>query len=187
MVKKDLPPMLMVGNVIVHIDIITEPFNCDIYKCHGRCCQEGDAGAPVTMDEIADIEQDLDRLWPQLSAGAQAMIDKQGVAYPDPEGEMVTTIVAGRDCAFRGCTGCLLTNKPISCHLYPIREKRFGPDLVGINYHRWDICRDAIQRGRELNTPLYVFLREPLIRRFGKEWYTQLEDTVAEMKKQGLL
>ena len=115
------------------------------------------------------------------------MIDKQGVAYPDPEGEMVTTIVAGRDCAFRGCNGCLLTSKPISCHLYPIREKRFGNNLTGINYHRWDICRDAIQRGRELNTPLYVFLREPLIRRFGQEWYTQLEETVAEMKNQGLL
>lgn len=174
MVDRHLPPMLMIGDVIVHTDIITERFCCDIEACSGRCCEEGDAGAPVTLDEIADIEAELDRLWSSLSAGAQAMIDKQGVAYPDPEGEMVTTIVSGRDCAFRGCKGCLLGNKPISCHLYPIREKHFGSGLVGLDYHRWDICKAAVSKGRELDMPLYVFLKEPLIRRFGQEWYDEL-------------
>ena len=172
--KRHLPPMLMVGDVIVHTDIITERFCCDIDACGGACCEEGDAGAPVTLDEIAEIEAELDHLWPQLSAGAQAMIDKQGVAYSDPEGEMVTTIVPGRDCAFRGCKGCLLGNKPISCHLYPIREKHFGSGLVGLDYHRWDICKAAVSKGRELDMPLYVFLKEPLIRRFGQEWYDEL-------------
>lgn len=172
--------LLQIGNVIVHTDIITEMFCCDIDKCHGRCCEEGDAGAPVTLDEIANIEQDLDHIWTKLSAGAQAMIDKQGVAYPDPEGEMVTTIVGGRDCAFRGCKGCLLRQEPISCHLYPIREKKFNGGLVGITYHRWDICKDAITKGRKLGIPLYKFLKGPLIRRFGKDWYTELEQ-VANM------
>lgn len=185
--KNELPPMLMVGDVIVHIDIVTEHFCCDISKCHGLCCEEGDAGAPVTMEEIAGIENDLDAIWPQLSAGAQAMIDKQGVAYPDPEGEMVTTIVGGRDCAFRGCRGCLLSSKPISCDLYPIRVKEFGGGLTGINYHRWDICKDAVIKGNEMNMPLYIFLREPLIRRFGQQWYDELCQMVEELKEQGIL
>lgn len=184
---KDLPPMLMVGDVLVHMDVVTEMFCCDIDRCHGLCCEEGDAGAPVTLGEVAGIEAELDTLWPRLSAGAQAMIDKQGVAYVDPEGEMVTTIVGGRDCAYRGCSGCLLAAKPISCDLYPIRVKEFNGGLSGITYHRWDICRDAVTKGRELGMPLYVFLREPLIRRFGAEWYDELCLTVDQMRREGLL
>lgn len=172
--RDSLPPMLMIGDVIVHTDIITECFCCDIARCHGRCCEEGDAGAPVTMDEIAYIESRLDDIWPRMSAQAQAVVDRQGVAYTDPEGELVTSIVNGGDCVFRGPEGCLLPQRPISCHLYPIREKRFSVGLTGINYHRWDICRDAVCRGRECGTPLYVFLREPLVRRFGQEWYDEL-------------
>lgn len=173
----------MVGDVIVHSDIISEYFCCDIEKCQGRCCEEGDAGAPVTMDEIAYIEDQLDTIWPDLCAGAQAVIDKQGVAYPDPEGEMVTSIVNNRDCAFRGCKGCLLDQRPISCHLYPIREKAFNGGLYGINYHRWDICRDAVIKGREKGILMYQFLREPLIRRFGEEWYNELEAVAHELLK----
>lgn len=179
--------MLMVGDVIVHSDILTERFCCDISKCHGRCCEEGDAGAPLTMEEIASIEESLDRIWSRLSAGAQAMIDKKGVAYPDPEGEMVTTIVGGRDCAFRGCDGCVLDNEPISCWLYPIREKKFAGGLTGINYHRWDICSDAVAKGKEQDIPLYVFLKKPLIFRFGQKWYDELLDIVDELRKQNLL
>ena len=165
--------LIEVGDVILHSDILTEYFCCDIESCHGKCCEEGDAGAPVTLDEIADIEENLDALWPQLSAGAQAVIDKQGVAYPDPEGELVTSIVCGGNCAFRGQKGCLLKQKPISCHLYPIREKKLG-SLTGLNYHRWNICQDAVRFGTERKIRLYEFLREPLIRRFGKEWYDEL-------------
>ena len=171
----------MVGDVIVHTDILLQHFCCDISKCHGRCCEEGDAGAPVSVDEIASIEAELDSIWSSLSAGAQAMIDKNGVAYTDPEGELVTTIVGGRDCAFRGCHGCLLRRKPISCHLYPIRMKEFGGGLVGINYHRWDICKDAVLKGEELGIPLYVFLKEPLILQFGKAWYHELCEIAKEI------
>lgn len=176
--------IFMIGDVIVHTDIIKEFFCCDIDKCHGLCCEEGDAGAPVTMDEIAQIEEELDTIWPRLSAGAQAMIDHQGVAYPDPDGEMVTTIVGGRDCAFRGCKGCLLGTEPISCHLYPIREKQFNGGMVGITYHRWNICSDAVVKGREQGIRLYQFLREPLIRRFGQQWYDELVDLANEILKE---
>ena len=165
--------LIEVGDVILHSDILTEFFCCDISACHGRCCEEGDAGAPVTLDEIADIEAQLDTLWPSLTAGAQAVIDRQGVAYSDLEGELVTSIVCGGNCVFRGSGGCLLRQKPISCHLYPIREKRLGP-LTGLNYHRWDICRDAVRLGTERGIRLYQFLREPLIRRFGSQWYDEL-------------
>ncbi len=181
-----MPPILQVGDVLLSPDIITEYFACDIAKCGGRCCEEGDAGAPVTLDEIAAIEEDLDTLWPRLSASAQAEIDKTGVAYPDPEGELVTCIVNGRDCAFRGSQGCLLRHRPISCHLYPIREKRLGA-LTGLNYHRWAICGDAVERGKREGIRLYQFLREPLIRRFGETWYAELENMVEELKKQGFL
>lgn len=180
-IPRDLPPMVMVGDVIVHSDIFTECFRCDISQCHGACCEEGDAGAPVTLDEVAYIESVLDEIWPRLSAQAQAVIDRQGVAYTDPEGELVTSIIGGGDCVFRGPNGCLLPQRPISCHLYPIREKRFGGGLVGINYHRWDICRHAVGRLSEGGTPLYVFLREPLVRRFGQEWYDELCDVAGQL------
>ena len=180
---KELPPMLMVGDVIVHMDIVTEYFCCDISKCQGRCCEEGDAGAPVTLDEVAYIENQLDRIWPEMSAQAQAVIDRQGVAYTDPEGELVTSIIGSCDCCFRGQKGCLLPKRPISCHLYPIREKKLG-SLVGINYHRWDICKDAIALGKERGIRVYQFLKEPLIRRFGEEWYAELEQVVEQLEKQ---
>ena len=193
-----LPPIIQVGDVLLSPDIITDYFACDIARCGGRCCEEGDAGAPVTMDEVADIEEQLDALWPHLSASAQTAIDRTGVAYADPEGDLVTCIVNNRDCVFRGPKGCLLRTRPISCHLYPIREKQLGTvppadpsdvphPLVGLNYHRWDICRDAIENGRCQGIRLYQFLREPLIRRFGEAWYAELEATVAELRRQGLV
>ncbi len=176
---------MMVGDVILHSDIITEYFCCDIAKCQGRCCEEGDAGAPVTIDEIAQIEDQLDAIWPRMSAGAQAVVDKKGVAYADPEGDLVTAIIDNRDCAFRGCQGCLLSPRPISCHLYPIRAKRMG-QFLGLNYHRWDICRDAVALGRQRGIHVYEFLREPLVRLLGEEWYAQLEAIAEEMRRQGL-
>ena len=191
--------MLEVGGILISSDIITECFCCDYEKCKGICCVEGDAGAPVTMDEIAAIEETLDTVWPDLSASAQSVIDKQGVAYADQDGEMVTSIVRGKDCVFTCYDGdnclCALEKaarekaaanhsqfsilnsqfvKPISCSLYPIREKNFGNGLIGLNYNRWDVCRDAVEKGKALGLPVYQFLKEPLIRRFGEAWYQEL-------------
>ncbi len=183
-----IPPILEVGGVLISSDILTEKFCCDYEKCKGICCVEGDAGAPVTLDEIAGIEDALDTVWADLSASAQSVIDTQGVAYADRDGDMVTSIVRGRDCVFTCYDGdnclCALEKayrqgkthfcKPVSCALYPIREKDFGNGLVGLNYHRWAVCSDAIEKGKALNLPVYQFLKEPLIRRFGKEWYDEL-------------
>lgn len=180
--------IIQVGDVLVSPDIITEKFCCDLDKCKGECCVEGDAGAPLTMDEIAGIEDALDIVWNDMSASAQAVVDKQGVAYNDRDGDLVTSIVNGKDCVFtcyeNGCCLCALERayrsgktkfiKPISCALYPIREKRFAGGLVGLNYNRWDVCRPAVEKGRDLDLPVYKFLEGPLVRRFGKEWYQEL-------------
>ena len=192
----EIPPILEVGGVLISSDILTEMFCCDYEKCKGICCVEGDAGAPVTMDEIAEMEASLDKVWPLLSASAQSVIDKQGVAYADRDGDLVTSIVRGKECVFareeNGCWLCMLEKsarerlaaegnaspfiKPISCALYPIREKHFSGGLVGLNYHRWAVCKDAVAKGKALGLPVYRFLKEPLIRRFGEDWYRELCD-----------
>ena len=184
----NIPPILEVGGILISSEILTERFCCDYEKCRGICCVEGDAGAPITLNEIADIEDSLDAVWPNLSASAQSVIDQQGVAYADRDGDMVTSIVRGRDCVFTCYNGdnclCALEKvyregrtrfcKPISCALYPIREKSFGNGLIGLNYHRWEVCKEAVEKGKALDLPVYRFLREPLIRRFGQEWYNEL-------------
>ena len=207
-----IPPIIDVAGVLVSSDIITERFCCDLEQCKGACCVEGDAGAPVTLDEIGEIEDALDVVWDDMTASAQAVVDRQGVAYTDREGELVTSIVGGKDCVFTyyddleitnsqhpspitHCCLCALEKayragiskfcKPISCALYPIREKRFSSGLIGLNYHRWSVCECARKKGKSLDLPIYRFLKEPLIRRFGKEWYAELETIVKELAAQG--
>ena len=189
--------IVQVGNVLVSPDIFTEKFCCDLDKCKGQCCVEGDAGAPVTLDEIGGIEDSLDTVWEDMSASAQAIVDKQGVAYVDQEGDLVTSIVNGKDCVFtcyeNGCCLCALERafrakktdfvKPISCALYPIRVKDFKNGTVGINYNRWDVCKDAVIKGRELDLPVYKFLEGPLKRRFGADWYKELCEVAEQVKK----
>ena len=155
----------------------------------------------MTLDEIAGIEDALDTVWQDLSAQAQSVIDRQGVAYTDQEGDLVTSIVRGKDCVFTCYDGdsclCALEKafragktsfcKPVSCALYPIRVKEFGNGVVGLNYNRWKICEDAIKKGQALDLPLYRFLKEPLIRRFGEAWYQELCDVADELRSQGYL
>ena len=169
-----LPPILQVGDVLLSSEILTEKFCCDLSACKGECCVEGDAGAPVSIEEVMAIEACVDTVWDDLSASAQAVIDKQGVAYTDQEGDLVTSIVNGKDCVFtyydkiemtqrdgsscvvHGCCLCALEKayragkthfcKPISCALYPIREK-MGQNLIGLNYNRWKVCKMAVAKG----------------------------------------
>jgi len=208
---KQLPPILQVGDVLISSDILTEEFCCDLDVCKGACCVEGDAGAPVTLDEIMEIENSVDAVWSHLSASAQHVIDCQGVAYTDQEGDLVTSIVGGKDCVFtcyedltmpdgktvRDCCLCALEKacrqgrtsfvKPISCALYPIREKTFSDGTVALNYHQWDVCRCAREKGKALHLPVYRFLKEPLVRRFGEAWYNELCAVADELKAQGYL
>ena len=193
--------ILDIDNVLITTDIFTEMFCCDLDACKGECCVEGDAGAPVTLDEVGAIEDALDEVWGELSASAQSVIDRQGVAYTDRDGDLVTSIVGGKDCVFTchadGCCYCALEKayregrikccKPISCALYPIREVALKNGFTGLNYHRWDVCKAAVKKGRELQLPVYKFLKEPLIRRFGEQWYKSLENAAEELKGQGVI
>lgn len=199
---KDSPGIIQVGNVLCSIDIFEKMFCCNLRACRGACCVEGDAGAPVTEEEVCDLEDALDVIEHELTSASREVIHQQGVAYIDNQGELVTSIVGGRDCVFavtdeRGITICTIERaqregrldiqKPLSCALYPIRMKKFQmPDdevIYGLNYHRWTICHDAEDKGYRLSLPVYRFLKEPLIRAFGEEWYKDLE-TAAEQLSQ---
>ena len=188
--------IIQVGEVILTSEILTEYFCCDLEACKGICCVEGDSGAPLTLDEVGEMENVLDEVWPDLSAQAQSLIDRQGVAYTDAEGDLVTSIVQGRDCVFTcygtdGCCYCasdkafregrIAWDKPLSCALYPIREKHFRDGSVGLQYHRWNICRPAVEKGRRLNLKLYQFLKAPLVRRFGQAWYDELCEVARQL------
>lgn len=183
---------MQVGKVLLSTEIVTEYFCCDLSACHGQCCVDGESGAPLTLDEAAELERLLPTIEDSLLAEARKVIADQGVAYVDVEGDLVTSIVNGQDCVFTcyedGCCLCAaerayreqLTDwcKPISCALYPIREKRLSNGYVGLNYHRWSVCDPARRKGQELRLPLYRFLKSPLTRRFGEAWYKELEATV---------
>ncbi len=188
--------IIQVGEVILTSEILTEYFCCDLEACKGICCVEGDSGAPLSLDEVGEMENVLDEVWPDLSAQAQSLIDRQGVAYTDAEGDLVTSIVQGRDCVFTcygtdGCCYCASDkafregrtawDKPLSCALYPIREKHFRDGSVGLQYHRWNICRPAVEKGRRLNLKLYQFLKDPLVRRFGQAWYDELCEVARQL------
>lgn len=190
--------MFLIQNTLVSLDVIEKEFCCDLNKCCGCCCIEGDAGAPISYDEVKEVEQILPQLLPDMTKEAREIVAKQGISYLDPSGERVTSIVNDKDCVFartdhNGWCYCLIEKaynagkinfkKPISCHLYPIRLTKVG-DYIGVEYHRWDICHCARQLGKKLHTPLYQFLREPLIRRFGHAWFDELELTANEWKKQ---
>ena len=193
--------MIQIDDVLVSLDVLDQYFCCDLNVCHGECCIEGDAGAPVELDEVAELENVLDVVWDDLSMEARIVINKQGVVYTDSEGDLVTSIVNNKDCVFtcydeHGCCYCAIekayragkTNfyKPVSCHLYPIRVKDFG-EFKGINYHRWDVCKAAVLLGKKLNLRVYQFLKEPLIRKFGQLWYNELEDCVRELKEKKMI
>lgn len=198
--------IIQIEDTLISTDIITEKFCCDLTQCKGQCCIEGDAGAPITLDEVEEAENNLDIIWQDLSTSAQAVIDAQGVAYTDIEGDIVTSIVNGKDCVFtcykditindekvENCCLCAYEAayrvgkikwcKPISCALYPIREKRLKNNLIALTYNQWSVCKDAVAKGEKEDIAVYQFLKEPLIARFGKEWYKALETAATEVTK----
>lgn len=193
--------MVEIQNTLVALDVFREKFCCDLSACKGACCIEGDAGAPVKIDEVVELEDAADLVWDELSAQAQSMIDKQGVVYTDPDGDLVTSIVNGKDCVFtcyddKGCCFCAIDKafregkcafrKPVSCYLYPIRLSKVG-DMTAVNYHRWDVCKDAVALGEKLGLPVYKFLKEPLIQVFGQEWWDEVDTVAGELKKAGYI
>lgn len=193
--------MIQIDDIVVSLDVIKEKFVCDLGACKGQCCVEGDAGAPVEQDEVKELEDVLPIVWDELSEEARKVIERQGVVYTDLDGDLVTSIVNGKDCVFTchdadGNCFCAIEKafragktkfyKPISCHLYPIRVGDFGP-YKALNYHRWDVCKAAVLLGQKEGVPVYRFLKEPLIRKFGQAWYDELEIAARELKEQGYI
>lgn len=195
--------MIQIDDAIVALDIIEENFLCDLSACKGECCVEGEAGAPLEDEEVEIIEKVLPLIWDDLSPKAQQVINEQGVAYKDRDGDMVTSIVNGKDCVFtyydeKGICKCAIEKayregktdfyKPISCHLYPIRLEKYR-EFTAVNYHRWRICKAAVLLGNKEGLRIYQFLKEPLVRKFGEAWYNELciaADEYKKMKKNGL-
>lgn len=190
--------MLEIQDTLVTLDLAEEFFCCDLDECLGACCIEGDAGAPVTFEEIGKLEEVFPEVKSDMLPRAVTEVEENGVAYPDTDGEMVTTLLDGANCAF--CTfakggvclcaidkayreGRVTWRKPASCALYPVRIKEY-PTFTAVNYHRWSICRDAVENGRRLGVRLYQFLEGPLTERFGKEWYAELKAACEEWLRQ---
>lgn len=181
--------MFQIQDTLVSLDLAEEFFCCDLSKCLGACCIEGDAGAPVTPAEVEKIKESLPAIEADMLPRSLEEVRRNGVAYTDEEGDLVTTLLDGRNCAFT-CYGpggvclCALEKarregrtswlKPASCALYPLRLTEY-PSFTAVNYHRWNICRDAVANGRRLGIRLYQFLEQPLTERFGAEWYAELK------------
>jgi len=188
--------LVEVEDKIVSTQIFERKFVCDLNACKGACCIEGDAGAPLTFDEVDILEENLDKIKPYMRVEGLKAIEEQGVFYMDQDNEPVTTLVNNRECAFvyfdeKGITKCSVEQahlegktdfkKPISCHLYPIRVKQFN-EFKAINYDTWSICADACSLGEQLSVPVFKFLKEPLIRAFGQGFYKELELVSKEIK-----
>jgi uncharacterized protein DUF3109 len=184
--------MIEVGQVILTDDIVDEYFVCDLSKCQGACCVEGDLGAPLAVDELDILEQIYPEVDPYLNDKGRQAIARQGKYIFDKQGEYSTPTVRGKECAYAiydeaGILKCAIEmsyldgkttyQKPISCHLYPLRIRHYAK-FEAVNYDRWHICKDACTNGLNLKVPLYKFLRQPLIRRYGEDWYEALVSLV---------
>ncbi|MCC8133573.1 MAG: DUF3109 family protein [Tannerellaceae bacterium] len=190
--------MIQIDDALVGLDIIERCFICDISQCKGACCIEGDSGAPLEEEELEELQKVLPEIWDDLLPEAQEIIRKQGVAYIDSDGDIVTSIVQGKNCVFTcydeaGVCKCAIEKayregrvsfyKPVSCHLYPIRITQYK-DYRAVNYDRWKICKCAEALGTNEGVPVYRFLKEPLIRKFGEAWYNELEQCAEEWRRQ---
>jgi hypothetical protein len=188
--------MFQLGKTIVSEDIIEKDFICNLSACKGACCVDGDAGAPLDKEEAKILQQIYPKLEPFLSKEGIAEIKEQGAFITTKEGELETPLVNGADCAYvnfddKGIALCAIEEaynqgevswkKPISCHLYPVRVKDYS-EFSAVNYHKWQICDDACTLGKELQVPIYKFVKEALIRKFGEDWYLELEKVALTMR-----
>jgi hypothetical protein len=180
--------MIEVKNTLVHEDIVSENFVCNLNKCKGICCIEGDSGAPLERSELAILDEIYPSVKPYMTEKGIAVIEEFGTSVKDFEGDYTTPCVdTNKECAYvimeNGINKCSIEKayedgkiawkKPISCHLYPIRITNY-PEFEVLHYDRWNICSPACSFGNELKVPVYQFLKEPLIRKYGAEWYNEL-------------
>jgi len=180
--------MIEIDKTLISDDVIQEQFLCDLTACKGACCVHGDAGAPLEEEELSVLDDQYINIKSFLREEGIAAIEQNGKYTLDADGDYVTPLVNGKECAYvvfdaEGITKCGIEKayeqgvtsfrKPISCHLYPIRTKKYEK-FEAVNYHQWDICKAAVLCGKKEKLPVYKFLKEPLILKYGKEWYDAL-------------
>ena len=189
--------MIIHQDTLISEDIFEKEFVCNLNQCKGSCCVEGDFGAPLSTDEIQAITDNLDAIKPYMSRKGLHLLSEKGFNEIDIDGDHVTTCIEHRDCIFtvneNGVYKCAIENawkngdspiqKPISCHLYPVRVESVG-DYVTLNYDKWEICDSACSLGQSLKVPVYVFLKDSLQRAFGESWYSELETIAKEYSRQ---
>lgn len=190
--------MIQIDDKLISEDIFSEDFVCNLSKCKGACCVDGDTGAPLEESELPILEEIFPKIKSFLRPEGVLAIEKQGTHVIDFEGDYVTTLVNDSECAYvifdeKGWTKCGIEKayeagvidwkKPISCHLYPIRVTEYKT-FSALNYHEWAICADACTLGKELKVPVYKFLKEPLTRKYGAEFYDILCDAADEWQKE---
>lgn len=182
--------MISVGKALVSDDLLSEQFVCDLQKCKGACCVEGDAGAPLEAAEVEILKKEYPNFKSYLRPEGIKAVEEQGTHVIDPlDGEPVTPLVNSAECAYvvfdeKGTTLCGIEKawrdgktsfrKPVSCHLYPIRIQSYK-SFDAVNYHQWHICAPACDLGKELKVPVYRFAKEALIRKYGDVWFAELE------------
>ena len=188
--------MIQVEDKIISMDVFEKQFICDLNACKGACCVEGDSGAPVLKEEERILDEIYEKVKPYMRKEGVVEIENKGVAVYDSDGELTTPLVDNRECAFvtfeNGISKCSIEKaylddkiefkKPISCHLFPIRIKEYR-DFSAINYEEIKICKPACECGSKLEVPVYVFLKESLIRRYGIVWYKKLLNAAKLLRK----
>ncbi|MGV6845286.1 MAG: DUF3109 family protein [Lutibacter sp.] len=187
--------MFQLGKTIVSEDIIEKDFVCNLKACKGKCCIDGEAGAPLEEEELKILMDIYPKVKPFMRSEGIKAIEEQGLFITN-EGEYETTLIDQKDCAFvvfdknkiAKCAieeaynaGKINWKKPISCHLYPIRIMEYS-EFSAVNYHHWPICDDACTLGKELQVPVYKFVKEALIRKYGEDWYAELEKVADNYK-----
>mgnify|MGYP001266680301 CR=1 FL=1 len=190
--------MISLGNTLLSEELFSEQFVCDLQKCKGACCVEGDAGAPLEPAEVDILKKEYSNFENYLRPEGRAAVEEQGTHVIDPmDDEPVTPLVNGAECAYvvfdeKGTTLCGIEKawrdgktsfrKPVSCHLYPIRIQRYK-SFDAVNYHQWQICAPACDLGKELKVPVFRFAKDSLIRKYGEKWYQELEILAKEWER----
>jgi len=189
--------MLQIDKSLISFDVFEKKFVCDLHACKGACCVEGDSGAPLEKHETAKLDEVFPAVKKYMTPEGIAAVEELGAWVIDFEGDAVTPLIKNKACAYtfhdeKGVISCAIEKayfngdisfrKPLSCHLYPIRITRY-PEFDAVNYERNNLCTPARIMGEKLGVPLYVFLKEPLIRKYGEDWYNQLEIAANELGK----
>lgn len=194
--------MIEIDGKVINTEIFRRKFICDISKCKGTCCYDGDSGAPLEEDELEKLGEVYDAVAPRLTDEEREEIERQGLWVKDADGDYVTPIIRGCECVYSnreedGTWTCAIEKaflagevswrKPISCYLYPIRVSKTNQGDEMLNFHEWSVCKPAVELGEKVGTPAYKFLREPIVAKWGEEFYAELEQVEEELRKHGII